>query len=261
MQPELCKNCHEVHQGNFCNHCGQKTKTARLDWHYIKDEANYTFLHFNKGFLYTVRELFTRPGDTIREFLEGKRVRHYKPLLLVFVLAGLNGLIASQVNMKEALTQMDFGNGMNKAQQAAFMNEYLKCVKWFFGHWSLIEVLALPLVSFASWLSFKKWGYNFIENIIINCFAAGQRLVFSIFSSAIYLIFPSSFMSKFSVFASLITFGLTIWTYADLYKHKEGSAVMLRIALFIFLLFVIALLLLVIFSIIFVIYLKKTGKI
>ena len=149
---------------------------------------------------------------------------------------------------------------MNKTQQAAFMNEYLKCVKWFFGHWSLIEILALPIVSLASWLSFKKWGYNFIENIIINCFAAGQRLFFSTFTTIIYLAFPSSFMSKFSVVTGLITFGLTIWTYASLYKHKEGSAVMLRIALFIFLLLLTAFLLLMIFSIFFVIYLKKIGK-
>ncbi|WP_445452688.1 DUF3667 domain-containing protein [Flavobacterium sp. 25HG05S-40] len=261
MNQHLCKNCEHSFAGNFCSNCGQKTNTVRLNWTYLKDEANYTILHFNKGFLYTIRELFTRPGDTIREFLEGKRVKHYKPILLVFVLAGINGYLASQLDIKETFKEFDYSNNMNKREQAAFMTEYMKCVKWAFGHWSLMEIFALPIVSLVSWISFRKWGYNFIENVIINSFASGQRLIFSIFTSITYLILPSGYMGKFSVFATIITFGLTIWTYASLYKQKEGSALMFRIALFILLLFVMAIILIIIFSILFVIYLKNSGKI
>lgn len=261
MGPELCKNCHQVHQGNFCHHCGQKTNTVRLNWAYLKDEANYTILHFNKGFLYTIKELFTRPGDTIREFLEGKRVKHYKPLLLVFVLAGINGYLASQIDMKQFIESYNQTNNMNKTQNAVFITEYTKFMKWVFGHWAFMEILALPIVSFVSWLSFKKWGYNYIENIIINSFATGQRLLFGIFTTMILLAFPLGYMSKYTVLTTIITFGLTIWTYVTLYKNKDSKSIVLRMLLFLFLLLTTAAILLIIFSIAFAIYLKNSGKI
>lgn len=257
MGPELCKNCHQIHQGNFCNHCGQKTNTVRLNWAYLKDEANYTILHFNKGFMFTVKELFTRPGDTIREFLEGKRVKHYKPLLLVFVLAGINGYLSLKFDIVDMMNQYNANQKLN----SAVIQEYTKAMHWFFAHYSLFEILALPIVSLASWLSFKKWGYNYIENIIINCFASGQRLIFSTFCLLMYLVVPTNIAMKISVVTGIITFGLTIWTYWSLYKNQKRSSLILRILLFLFLLFLVASILLIIFSIAFAIYLKNSGKI
>ena len=64
---------------------------------------------------------------------------------------------------------------MPEAAAVEAMMEYNKAMTWMFSHYALFEILALPIVSFLSWLSFKKWGYNYIENIIINCFAGGQR--------------------------------------------------------------------------------------
>ena len=253
MQPEFCKNCHQVHQGNFCSHCGQKTKTARLDWRYLKDEVNYTILHFNKGFMFTVKELFTRPGDSIREFLEGKRVHHYKPILLVFVLAGINGYLSMKLDMKSMMQQYSGGQKLN----SVMVEEYNKMMHWLFSHYALFEIVMLPLVSVISWISFKKWGYNYIENIIINSFASGQRLMFGLLSLLIYLILPLS--SNLMVLMTLTTFGLTIWTYATLYRNHDGAAIFGRIALFIFLLLTIGFILVVLFSFLFVMYLVKTG--
>jgi hypothetical protein len=256
MENQLCKNCSNPYHSNFCSNCGQKAHTVRLDWHYIKDEANYTFLHFNKGLLFTIKELFTRPGKTIREFVEGKRIKHYKPLLLVFVLAGLSGYLSLKLDMTAMMSNYNTQNLNSKA-----MAEYDKMMHAMFSHYAFLEILALPIVSFASWLAFKKWGYNYIENIIINCFAAGQRLVFSIVCILIYLVLPAEYLIKVTVLTSLATFGLTIWTYASLYKDKEPGTIILRILLFLFLMFLIFFIILIIFGILFAVYLHKTGKI
>ena len=227
MNQHLCKNCEHTFAGNFCSNCGQKTNTVRLNWAYLKDEANYTILHFNKGFMYTIRELFTRPGDTIREFLEGKRVKHYKPLLLVFVLAGINGYLSLQMDLNRMMQQYS-----NPKVNSVIMAEYTKVMHWFFAHYSMFEILALPIVSLASWLSFKKWGYNYIENIIINCFASGQRLIFSTFCLILYLLLPMEIAMKVSLYTAIITFALTIWTYWTLYKEQKKSSLFLRMSAF-----------------------------
>lgn len=257
MENQLCKNCNNPYNSNYCSNCGQKTKTLKLDWHYIKDEIKYTLLHVNKGFFYTIKELYTRPGETIKDFIEGKRINHYKPILLVFVLAGINSVLVLKLDFEIVMKSYNTQNGLSEKA----MQEYMAAIHWFFGHYALMEILALPIVSYVSWLSFKKWGYNYIENIIINCFASGQRLIFSIFCLLLYLIIPKEAVAKVSLFTGIITFGLTIWTYATLYKDKEGSALVFRILLFLFLLFLAGLILLIIFSILFVIYLKKAGLI
>ncbi|PJE42209.1 MAG: hypothetical protein CUR32_05255 [Flavobacterium sp.] len=254
MENILCKNCQTTTSGNFCSNCGQKTKTLRLDWQYIKDEVKYTILHVNKGFFFTLKELYTRPGDTINEFIQGKRINHYKPILLLFVLAGISGFLSLQVDMNALMQGYNSQTLNSKA-----MMEYNKAMTWMFSHYALFEILALPIVSFLSWLSFKKWGYNYIENIIINCFAGGQRLVFSIISILLYLVVPKEALVKFSSITAIMTFGLTVWTYASLYKDKPRTALILRILLFLFLLILVFFIFLVIFTIIFMVYLIKAG--
>ena len=240
MQPHLCKNCEHVFQGNFCSNCGQKTKTVRLDWHYIQDELKYTFLHINKGFLYTAKQLFTRPGHTVREFIEGKRVQHYKPILLLFVLAGLNGLLMHLIPLEEFMNQPVVGGTPAKAQQQIGRNIYDFLSK----NYALYELLVLPIYAFCSWLAFKKFGYNYIENIIINCFATSQRLLLGI------LFFPLQYLLKGTpafMIVNLLSFipslGLTVWLVVQLYNKQDLGIVILRMLLFIFIISIVMLLL------------------
>ncbi len=72
---KICASCgHEINQ-NFCPNCGQK-KYRRIDAHYIKEEIQYTILHTNKGFFYTLKNLLKNPGKTTRDYLDGNRINH-----------------------------------------------------------------------------------------------------------------------------------------------------------------------------------------
>jgi hypothetical protein len=59
----------------------------RIFWH----DVQHGLFHFDKGMYYSAKELYWRPGHSIREFIEGKRVSHlsqfhwslYWPLLMV----------------------------------------------------------------------------------------------------------------------------------------------------------------------------------
>ena len=90
----ICKNCGHIYSGQFCNNCGQPSDTHKLNLHFIWHDLQHAFLHFDKGVLFTAKELFTRPGNSIREFIEGKRVKHFKPISLVIILATLYGVLS-----------------------------------------------------------------------------------------------------------------------------------------------------------------------
>src|SRR4051812_27858595 len=125
-----CKNCANEFEGNFCNNCGQKAKTERLNWRYVSDEGKYVFLHFNGGLMYSIRQLFTRPGDSIRDFIEGKRVHHYKPILLVVVLAGVYRVLMHYLDFSAYMTVPG-----NEAETKAFEIQK-KTTEWLIDHYS-----------------------------------------------------------------------------------------------------------------------------
>ncbi len=214
MHHNLCKNCTHTFDGNFCSNCGQKTNTKRLDWHYIYDELKYTFLHINNGLLYTSKQLFVRPGFMVKEFLEGKRVKHYKPILMVFVLAGITGFLMHYIQVENYIPNYN-------SKDENYIANVKKITSWIKNHYSIVELALIPLVSICSWISFRKWGYNFIENVIISSFASSQRLIIRI------LIFPINYYIEdicsytFKTLFSLSAYILTIWLYFQLYNvHK-----------------------------------------
>ncbi len=253
MNQYLCKNCEHVFEGNFCNNCGQKSNTVQLNWHFVKEELQYTFLHINKGLLYTVKQLLTRPGKTVKEYIEGKRVKHYKPILLVFVLAGLNGLLAHYLNFEKVIT-------LTEKEKNLPVNP-LEIMNWVTSHYALVEILLIPIYSLCSWLAFKKWGYNYIENIIINCFASGQRLIYGILVFPIsYLTFSSKYFLIITSLISLPMYFLTAWLYVELYaaKNKDLGFIILRLILFIVLL-IIAFIVFILLVTFLLMFLSKVG--
>ena len=228
MQSQFCKNCNHINEKNFCSNCGQKTNTVRLNWHFVKDELEYTFLHINKGLLYTAKHLFTNPGQTIRDYIDGKRVQHYKPILLVFVLAGLTGFLTHYIGFEKFMPKNDVVK--NTKDGVAFVKETMD---WIFSHYAIVELGLIPIISLCSYLAFKKSGYNYIENIIINCFASGQRLLFgiAIFPIEYLLRYSSHFMTIVSIL-SFPTYLLTIWTYYKIYEKKGIGSFISRLLLF-----------------------------
>ncbi len=65
-----CKNCQNTFHGAYCNACGQSAHTDKIDKHFLYHEIQHGLLHVDSGIVYTTKELFTRPGHAIREFIE-----------------------------------------------------------------------------------------------------------------------------------------------------------------------------------------------
>ena len=59
-----------------------RSALERIDRKYIWNEIS-SVLNFDKGIFYTIKELFVRPGKTVREFLVYDRKRLVKPIIFV----------------------------------------------------------------------------------------------------------------------------------------------------------------------------------
>ncbi len=235
---EICKNCEYNIVMNFCANCGQR-KTKRIDRTYLTDELQYTFFHMNKGFFYSVKQLIKNPGKTAREFVEGNRVNHYKPILLVFLLSGIVAFLTNTLVHPGEVYKVY--NELQLAKQPKETVEMMREIneasasmtQFMMKYYSLITLLVVvPLMSICTWITYRKWGYNFYENIVANSYYYSLLMVFTTF-----MVLPAQFFLKnnpglfmfipmiLSLFGAVSTY---FWFYIGFYNKKSPGDVIVR---------------------------------
>jgi len=215
-----CQNCNTALQGKYCSNCGQSSETHKIDVHYLWHDVQHGLLHFDKGILFTTKELFTRPGNSIREFLEGKRVKHFQPISLVLVLAGIYGLLFHffKINMFE-----NYVVATGPGERVSHINETIGTMsEWIGQHYSILALLQIPIFTIGTYLCFRKSGYSFVEHLIINTFLIGQRLILHIITFPLYYISNGTpMLTSVDRIINLIGYALAIWTLIQLFKNQS----------------------------------------
>lgn len=241
-----CKNCENIFEGNYCNNCGQDAHTHPINWHYLSHDIQHGIFHVDKGLLFSLKELYTRPGATIREFIAGKRVKHFKPVAMVFLLATIYGFFYNYLGIE--LMPVD-GNGTNKVDISDVNH-------WIATHYAIATLAYIPFYSLASYLAFKKSRYNFIEHIVLNCFIAGQKFVIQFLLLPIIYYTGNIMDSRHLTIGLFIDFAITFWVYIQFFNSFGLAARVFR-AVWSYILF--AILTMTIITIVTIIHLMLKG--
>lgn len=145
----ICKNCLKEYEGNYCNHCGQKTITRKLNFKDIFTEILDSF-NLNRGLFLTFKLLIISPEVLLNNFINGKRKTYYNPIKFLLILATVKVLITTLIE--------------KEGKEIEVINSPL---------WLLLYLIILiPILSFFSYLVSKK-KYNFIENLVVNTYSFG----------------------------------------------------------------------------------------
>lgn len=220
----ICKNCNNQFEGQYCNQCGQSADAARLDFKFLLKNLHKNFIKiFHKGIFYTSRQLFTRPGHSIREYIEGKRAQHFEPIGLLIAFAALYGLLyhTFDINMFSGISDNTLDGKL----------DFRSVGNWITDHFSLVTLLFVPVYSIGSYLSFRKQDYNFYEHIYLNTFLASQRLLIRIATFPLLVILDGT--ESIFLFRDLLLLAdivLMIWSYTQFFnKVKRIKAVFLSL--------------------------------
>ncbi len=225
-----CRNCNSKTNGNFCSNCGQSTDTHRISWHFLWHDIQHGLLHVDKGILFSAKELFTRPGHSIREFLSGKRVKHFKPISLVIVLAGIYGFMSHFFHVNLISNNFEVKGSGEAVDRVRDSLE--KMSEWVSNHYSLLVLLQIPIFSLGTYICFKKTGYNFIEHFIINAFVASQNLILHIVTFPLFYAFNHSPHLKTTArIADIIGYGIAFFTVMQLFNGFSYFQRILRTSL------------------------------
>lgn len=214
QQNTTCQNCNHRFSGKFCNHCGQAADTHRLNMHHIWHDLQHGLFHLDNGIFYTIKQLLTRPGHSIREFIQGKRVRHFKPLSFVIVLATIYGLLYHFLIPKTVDEQANLTTGN-------IVSVYKKVINWSLEHFAYATLIMIISATIASYLVFKKQGCNVAEHLVLNTYYRGLVLLISLLLFPVLYLFHStgteSLMGYLSFF-QLLDFVLMYWCYAQFFN-------------------------------------------
>jgi len=160
----VCKNCNHHFKGHYCSNCGQTADTHRINVHFLWQDIKKGLFHLDEGIFYSFLQLFTRPGNSIREYIEGKRKNHFKPFSLVIVWATSYAFLHHYYNIRFVEEVDSLKLDIDKA------NDFITT------HFAWITLLTIPFYALASFIVFRKQAYNFMEHLVLNAYLSAQRL-------------------------------------------------------------------------------------
>ena len=204
---KICKNCGHNFEGNFCNNCGQSAATHQLNMHFIWHEIQHGLIHVDHGIFYTINQLLTNPGHTIRDFINGKRVRHFKPIALVVVLATIYGLLFHYF-----ITDLFKAEPIHAGDNLIIV--YGKVTRWITDHFAYSTLILILNTTIASFLVFKKQAYNFAEHLVLNTYYWSLVLIGNIVLFPVFYIYSGTENAiNYAFIAQIMDVILMYWCY------------------------------------------------
>lgn len=217
-----CKNCTNRFDGNFCNLCGQSAHTHAINSQFIVHEIQHGLVHVDRGFFYTIRELFTRPGHTIRDYIDGKRVNHFKPLAFLLIISTLYAFLSHLLNDRTYIESAMLG--FKSVPDAKNAPTPYPAVDWILAHYAYTSLLIIPLSALASYIAFIKARRNYFQHLVLNAFQWGQVAVFHIgYLFFTYIVNRNSPSYVLDYIEITIGFLLTYWTYYQFFDSLSGG--------------------------------------
>lgn len=218
----ICKNCGHKFEGNFCNNCGQNSNVGKITFKQTLESVINGFFQFDRGLLFTVKELILNPGNSIREYIGGKRRKYYNPFSLIIISSLL--LLLINYFTKYELGVIAFSNsfidGIAGAEGPKNTTVLLgKMIKWFSENYAYLILSLLPIISLSTFFAFRKYGYNYLEHLVLNAYIKGVEII---------LLIVLSVLSIFIKNESLLAYGqvnlgilYSFWVYYRFFNSKK----------------------------------------
>lgn len=203
-----CKNCTSPVTDKFCSNCGHPKLLKRVDGHYIVHEIQH-ILHFEKGILYTVKELLIHPGRNVREFITDNRERLVKPIIFIIITSLIYSSINHFFHVEEGYVNFD-------GQKSSATTQIFTWVQNHYGYANIIMGVFIAL-----WLKlfFRKHKYNLFEILILLCFVMGMgMLIFSVFTLA-----EALSKTQLMQIAGAVGMAYCTWAIAQFFGGKKVS--------------------------------------
>lgn len=191
--------------GNSGSHNDRPTTLRRIDRRYLVTEVG-SVLNFDKGILYTIRELIIRPGAAVKQFLFEDRNRLVKPLTFLIVCSLIYTFLRQFLGFEDDYIYFD--NSIDSTAMAFF--------EWVQNNYGYGNVIMGVFIALWVKIFFRKQDYNFYEILTLLCFVIGVAMIFLAGFGAVEAIFGIPILDK-GTFLFVI---YTTWAIGQFFRIK-----------------------------------------
>jgi len=168
----ICQNCGCVVSGTYCEKCGQRHELKRIDKNYAFQEL-LNVIGFEKGFIFTCKELLVKPGATIQEYINKNRQKVTKPVTFLILTSVIYTLVSQYFK-----TENPYSDFNQKVYGDSSLKSIMNWIQDNYGYANLLMILPITLWTT---LFFRKYKYNFYETFVVISFVmAIGMLIFSL---------------------------------------------------------------------------------
>lgn len=170
---EKCKRCNKSLSGDFCSSCGYSNNIKKINYQFILSEIG-SVINFEKGILFTIKELLIRPGVNIRKFIREDRNRLVKPISFI-IFCSLVYIIAQRT--------IGFQDGYINFSDFDWEDSSIAhIIDWISSNYGFTNIIMAIFIALWIKLFFRRYDYNYFEILILLYFILGiQMLLFSVF--------------------------------------------------------------------------------
>ena len=276
-----CLNCGTEFQGKFCPECGQSAETGRFTMKFIFENLLAAFLSKDGGVWFTLKNLFTRPGEMIVEILNGKRRRYFSPFpmliavltvyILLFTFTGSRGDLQE---MEKEFLEMEKEDEAEPTADLSItdIHENEKTIsvrkskiykiigtgfKFYNTHYTAVTMLTIPFFLFATRVWYGKHNrkrYYRAEYLVAITYSMVMVVLFRCLTSLVYLFSQnvSDYMSDWIPIVFIVAFTACFRKMLGFNIRKTVWRSVLAVALYYILLGFSALIVVILVGIIFI---------
>ena len=213
-----CINCGSDFVGNFCPICSQREGMGPITWKSVAQSIGELWGLHNRSLLYSLMQLFLRPGYFIGDYISGKRQVTFPPVKMLAIIA-LLGLFVDYLT-GDPISGM-FNNDFDFAGDKMLLID--NAFEWMNLHPDMMSMILLSYLILPNYLIFRYAPRNprhtLPQGFFIQVFTAIVFLVINMFADITSLDMVAFVLGNiwlYCAYKQLFGYGLwgTLWRLA-----------------------------------------------
>ena len=204
---QVCKACGLLAEGAYCADCGRPRSLKRIDGAYVIQEIG-SILNFDKGLLYTIKQLLIHPGETVKTFITSDRNRLVKPVLFIVISSLVYSLFKEFLHFEDKYA--NYGGSLDSSTTKLF--------QWVNGNYGYANLMMGLFIAFWTRWLFRKAQFNFFEILILLCFVMGMGMLIL----ALFGIVEGLSGWRLLQAGSVVFLGYTTWAIGQFFDGKKA---------------------------------------
>jgi len=144
----------------FCGDCGQRSTPLRLTTSQMLHDFVHALTHVDHSILSLIKSLVIRPGRVAREYVGGKRKKHFGPLAFLVITVGVASFMI-------LATGVQFFTPVTESNAAHFLQRHI----------NLVILLQMPLLAGVCTLLFWDEKLHYAEHLVLSAYTSGFRIL------------------------------------------------------------------------------------